>query len=89
MSPPAKLSENLESYEQIQNELEMDHNGEWVVIYDKEVKAFFSEPSEATEFAVGNFGRGPYLIRRIGESSLSLPASVVYQTWEPAHAHSG
>ena len=79
----AKLSENITAYDELHDMFEMDHNGEWVVIYDRAVQGFFNDEYAAIQHAASNFGRGPYLIRRIGESAITLPASVVYQTSVP------
>jgi hypothetical protein len=38
----------------------------------------YEDFDSAATTAVAKFGRGPYLIRQVGEEDLVLPASVVY-----------
>ena len=56
-------------------DLEIDHFGEWVVVRDEKVAGTYESFEKAAEDAVIRFGRGPYLIRRIGASAPPLPAS--------------
>ena len=73
------LSAQMEAYEECRNLLETDHNGEWVVFYDRELAGTYESFESAAEAAVKQFGRGPYLIRQVGASpAITLPASVLY-----------
>jgi hypothetical protein len=72
------IDNNIETFEAMRSDLETHHAGEWVLIYDQEVIAFFKAFDEAAEAAVQQFGRGPYLIRQIGAPPVVLPASVMY-----------
>lgn len=83
-----KLSGNIAAYDELRSELEMDHNGEWVVIHDRKVSGYFGSMEEATQHAVEKHGSGPYLIRQIGAPPITLPTSVLYQCWEPVRAPS-
>ena len=74
----AKLSEEIAAYERMQDTLEADHFGEWVVVHDGELFGAYSDFEDAAVDAVRNFGRGPYLIRRVGEGPITLPASLLY-----------
>ena len=60
----------------MQNLLETDHWGEYAVFYDRVFRGSFVEFHEAMEFAIKQWGRGPYLIREVGQPPLVLPASV-------------
>ncbi len=80
---PAKLSENIAVYNAMSSELEMDHNGKWVVIYDRAVSGYFDDETGAIQHAVREHGEGPYLIRIIGDVIAPLPASVVYEIAAP------
>ena len=76
---PLTLTENISAYEQIQNVLEADKLGKWVVFYDGNLVGDFEESHEAIEFAVENWGRGPFLIRKVGSAPFVMPASVQYR----------
>ena len=76
----AKLKEEIAAYEEIRNDLELEHFGEWVVFRDKKLAGAYDSFEMAAEDAVKRFGRGPYLIRKVGAPPLTLPASVLYRT---------
>ena len=69
------LSNEIAAYEEMHDVLEVDHFGEWVVIYDKQLVGTYDDFQAAAEEAVRLFGRGPYLIRQVGASPMKLPAS--------------
>lgn len=75
----AKLSEEIAAYETMRAELEADCFGKWVVFHDEQLVGTYPEFEAAANEAVRRFGRGPYLIRRVGEPPLNLPASVLYR----------
>ncbi len=79
MSAVATLSENIAAYEKMQNLLEADLSGNWVVFYNGKLEGDFHSFQDAAEFAVERWGRGPYLIRRVGRAVFTLPASVQYR----------
>ncbi len=79
----ATLSNEIAAYERMRNDLEVDHLGEWVVVRDEKLVGTYESLEKAADDAVQRFGRGPYLIRRIGAPPLVLPASVKYR---PVHA---
>ena len=74
------LPENISAYESMQNELETDHFGKWVVIYIKEVAGFYSSFEDAAKEASRKCGSEPFLISEIGRAPLVLPASGLYQS---------
>ena len=74
----AKLSQEIAAYNSRRNELEADYFGKWVVFHDEDLAGSFSSFEQALEDATIRFGRGPYLIRRVGQGPLQLPASVLY-----------
>ncbi len=80
----ADLLKDISAYEAMQNELEVRHFGKWVVLHDEKLIGAYDTFEAAAEDAVKRFGRGPYLIRRVGAPPPTLPASVLYH---PAHAH--
>lgn len=77
------LQQEIAAYDRIRDYLETEHLGKWVVVHDEELIGTYGEFEEAAQDAVCRFGRGPYLIRRVGEGPITLPASVLYR---PAHA---
>ncbi len=79
------LSKEIEAYENFRSELEMDHFGEWVVVHDEKLIGKYPSFEAAAEDAIKRFGRGPYLIRQIGQAPLTLPASVVFGVGHGTH----
>ena len=73
------LQKELAAYEEIRDWLETDHFGQWVVVFNAELVDTFESFQDAASEAVQRFGRGPYLIRQVGEPPITLPASVLYQ----------
>ena len=77
------LSDEISAYEKMRNDLETDHFGEWALVYHGDLVGTYESFELAADEAVRKFGKGPYLIRQIGVSAPSLPASVLYR---PVHA---
>ncbi len=75
----ATLLENIEVYEAQRDVLETEHLGEWVLFHDRELIGTFSDFQDVAGEAVLRFGKGPYLIRRVGAPPMTLPASVAYR----------
>ena len=74
----AKLSEEIAAYERMQDLLETDHFGEWVIVRDGELIGTYPAFEDAARVAMRRFGRGPYLIRKVGKGPLRLPPSLVF-----------
>lgn len=79
----ADLLKDIAAYEAMQTELEVKQFGKWVILHDEKLIGAYDTFEAAAENAVKRFGRGPYLIRRVGAPPPTLPASVLYR---PAHA---
>jgi hypothetical protein len=79
----ADLDDDIAVFNEMRRELELQHIGKWVLIFKKELIDVFDTFDQAANAAVKQFGRGPYLIRQVGASQASLPASVLYH---PIHA---
>lgn len=75
----AILTEQIAAYEQLQDELEAKHLGKWVVFRDEELRGIYDSLEDAAVDAARRYGRGPYLIRQVGEPPFRLPASVLYR----------
>ena len=79
------LSKDIAAFDAMRAELEMDHNGKWIVIHDRElVGDYYDEFEQAAEFAVEKFGGGPYLIRQVGAPIPRIPASVLLSSLQPS-----
>lgn len=74
----AKLSEEIAAYERMQDALETDHFGEWVVVRDRELIGAYPAFEDAAAEAIGRFGRGPYLIRKVGRGPIRLSPSLLF-----------
>jgi len=68
----------IEAYGKVREEMEKEHMGKWVLFHNQALAGVFDDSSTAAEEAVRRFGRGPYLIRQVGASSVTLPASVLF-----------
>ncbi len=73
------LKKKIAAYETMRSDLEAEHLGEWAVVHDEKLVGTYESLQSAAETAVERFGRGPYLIRRIGAAPLTLPPSVPYR----------
>jgi hypothetical protein len=74
----AALAREIAAFEGMQEALERDQAGKWVVVHDEVLAGAFDTFDAAATKAVERFGRGPYLIRQIGAPPVVLPASVMY-----------
>ena len=63
-------------YNSMKEQLEAEHHLEWVVIHKDEFVGTFKDFEDAINIAVRRFGRGPYLVKRIGAPPVVLPASI-------------
>lgn len=70
------LKENIAAYEAMQNHLELDYFGKWVVFYDGELVGSYATSDEAAEDAIVRIKQGPCLVRRVGAPPLTLPPYV-------------
>jgi hypothetical protein len=75
MSP---LEQEIATFENARAELEASAMGKWVLIHDSELIGTFDSFDAAANRAVEEFGQGPYLIRQVGATALTLPASVLF-----------
>ncbi len=72
------LTKEIQAYEAMLEKLETDHFGKWVVFHDEELEGIYESFDEAAQESIKKYGRGPYLIRKVGEAPITLPASVMY-----------
>lgn len=73
-----KLQMEINAYEAMKQELEARSWGKCAVLHDGELVGTYDSFEEAAQNAVARFGRGPYLIREVGQASLQLPQSSTY-----------
>jgi hypothetical protein len=73
------LEIEIRAYEARKPELELHHQGKWVVFHGEEFVGAFDTLDNAAGEAAQRFGRGPYLIRQVGAPPITLPASVFYR----------
>jgi hypothetical protein len=76
------IDKEISFYEQMRDELEAHHMGEWIVMRDGKVIGTYDSFDSAAGEAVSKFGAGPYLIRQVGAPPITLPASVMYRVPE-------
>ena len=74
----ATIEKEIIAYDLMREELEADHKGEWVLVHDQELIGLFETFQKAAVVASRRFGRGPYLIRKIGQGPLRLSSRVMY-----------
>ena len=78
MPEPTSLDRNIAAYTAQQARFEAEHFGQWIVVFNEEAAGFYDSFEDAGEAAFVLFGDGPYLIRRIGERTASLPDSIIF-----------
>jgi len=74
----ADIRDEIAAFETMQAQLEAEHLGKWVVIYDRRLIGLFGSFDSAADEAIARFGSGPFLIRQLGATPVSLPASLAY-----------
>ena len=72
----AELEQEIVAFERMKSDLEAHHRGKFVVIHGETLVGAWDMFDAAAREAVRRFGRGPYLIRQVGVSPMTLPASV-------------
>jgi len=72
------LDREIAAFEENRDALEASSMGKWVLIHGNSVIGTFHSFDAAAERAVRDFGKGPYLIRQIGSSTVSLPTSAMF-----------
>ena len=67
------LEQEIDAYEAMRTDLEAKHFDKWIIMRNGKVAGAFDSSEECIQFAVETFGRGPYLIRQVGEPPVRLP----------------
>ena len=76
-----ELDREIAAYETMRADLENRHMGEWVLVKDETLIGVYPSFDDAAQIAVQKFGRGPYLIRQVGEPPFTMPASVAFNLY--------
>lgn len=77
---PATIDTEIAAYDAMKDQLEATCLDKWVVIHGGIVAGVFDDFQKAAADAVKRFGRGPYLIRLVGQKPAVLPPSVLYSS---------
>ena len=75
MAAAAGLRANIEALVAIQDELEREHRGKYVVFHDRKLVDAFGTADKAITHALKSFGVAPYLVRRVGARRTVRPPS--------------
>ena len=74
------LEQEIDAYEAMRADLEEKYFDKWIIMRNSKVAGAFDSSEECIQFAVEEFGRGPYLIRQVGEPPMRLPTSALLGT---------
>ncbi|CCG40132.1 hypothetical protein [Magnetospirillum molischianum] len=80
------LDREIAAFERARADLESHHMGKFVIFHDENFVGAWDTLDAAASEAVRRFGRGPYLIRRVGAPPVTLPASVYMRPFSHATA---
>ncbi len=73
-----QVLENQIAYNAIKEDLENEHFGEVVLMYEGNVVAFYNDMGDAYRIACDQFGLGNFLIKRVGDQPISLGIQAIY-----------
>ena len=74
--PRATLEQNIAAYERMQDQLEAEHTGRWVVVDNEQLIDAFDDFQDAADLVIEKIGPG-CLLRQVGRPPARLPASVL------------
>lgn len=81
------LEKEIHAYEKMREELERRHNGKYVVFSGDKLLGIYEDLDSAAQAAIAKYGRGPYLIRQVGESADDTVAHVFHLNMRPISAN--
>ncbi|MCY3959710.1 MAG: hypothetical protein OXG65_15675 [Chloroflexi bacterium] len=76
--PRATLEQNIAAYERMQDQLEAEHMGHWVMVDNQQLINAFDNFQDAADLVIEKIGPG-CLLRQVGRPPAHLPASVLCQ----------
>ena len=74
------LRKEIDAYEAMLDYLEREHMDKWVVVHDEKLVDSYETFQDAAYDAIARFGRGPYLIRLVGEPPIIMSPRIWYRT---------
>ena len=77
--PRATLEQNIAAYERMQDQLEAEHMGQWVVVDNEQLIDAFDDFQDAADLVIEKIGPGCLLRHEVGRPPARLPASVLCQ----------
>ena len=72
LTPRATLEQNIAAFERMQDQLEADHLGQWVVVDNEQLIDTFDDSQAATNLVIEKIGPG-CLLRQVGRPQPSYP----------------
>ena len=73
VTPRATLEQNIAAFERMQDQLEADHMGRWVVVDNEQLIDTFNDFQDAANLVIEKIGPG-CLLRQVGRPPAQLPA---------------
>ncbi|GAB0119896.1 hypothetical protein [Acidisoma sp. 7E03] len=71
------IDTEIAAFNEMKAELEKHHHGKFVVVAGGQLQGTFDSLDNAAHFARMTLGEGPFLIRQVGVTFPTLPASVM------------
>ena len=81
------LEKEIGAYQKMREELERLHSGKYVVFRENTLVGIFDDLDKAAQSAIEKCGRGPYLIRQVGELTDDIEAHVLHSSMRPDSAN--
>jgi hypothetical protein len=70
------LAGDIRAFERIQAKLEREHMDKYALVFEEKFIDAFPDFNAAVQYAIAHFGKGPYLIRRIGRSTIDTDTAL-------------
>ena len=80
--PRATLEQNIAAYERMQDQLEAEHMGQWVVVDNEQLIDAFDDFQDAADLVIEKIGPG-CLLRQVGRPPAQLPALRISRLTSP------
>jgi hypothetical protein len=81
----AGLDKEIATFERMRPDLEKHHSGKFVLIHGEDLVGTFDTEDTVIREGLRLFGRGPFLVRKVGEQPMRIPVSA--HQISPANAH--
>ena len=82
VKPRATLEQNIAAYERMQDQLEAEHIGRWVVVDNEQFIDAFHDFQDAADLVIEKIGPG-CLLRQVGRPPAQLPALRISRLTSP------